>query len=170
MYRESLNLKKVTEAKVNKKFPKYLKFISEFYSFSIIRKEIIVGKGDGDGDSLENDLIGLRRIDGEIRMSMLRLIKVNRPKYIFYIKIITLIIYIIIQCILNLLVSGEYADVWKFLFRRGFGPGTHGLLGVISAAISIYDEMVILKAGDTRDSSLDRAIIDAEQFLLNGRT
>jgi hypothetical protein len=64
----------------------------------------------------------------------------------------------IIQCILNIIVSGHHSELWQVLFRRSLGAGHVGLFGMIASGIAVYEEVQLVMAGDKRDSTLDAAI------------
>lgn len=65
--------------------------------------------------------------------------------------------YRLIKTVMNILVSGEFAGLWKYLFSRGLGRGTQGLFGVITGIMGIYEEWSLLQdpKGDTRSIDND---------------
>ena len=48
------------------------------------------------------------------------------------------------QGLMNIVVSGDYAGLWKVLFQRNLNPGAVGFFGMVSAAMAIYEEMITL--------------------------
>ena len=50
----------------------------------------------------------------------------------------------LVKFILNSLVSGEFAGLWKYLFSAPIGPGTQGLFGLVSGIMGVYEEMSII--------------------------